>query len=185
MESANIKLASVATAVLGVSGRALLQALLAGASAPGARAEGATGRVRTKRAQVSQALAGRVQAQPRFVRTERLGQIDRREDTLARCKEQREAYRAPCAAAVEWLDTIAGVGQETAAVLVAELGADLSRFPTARHWAAWAGLAPGNPERAGTRRTGRTRTGHQAWRQGLLPAAPAAAHTQNTYGAAP
>ena len=82
------------------------------------------------------------------------------------------------------LDTIPGVGQQTAAVLVAEMGADLSRFPTARPLAAWAGLAPGNHESAGKRRTGRTRKGNQALRQGLIQAAPAAAHTKNTYVAA-
>jgi transposase len=184
LESANIKLASVATDVLGVSGRAILQALIVGESAPGAMAELAKGRLRTKREQLSQALEGRVQAHPRFVLTELLGQIDSLEDTIGRFNEQIEAYRAPFAAAVEWLDTIPGVGQETAEVIVAEMGADMSRFPTARHLAAWAGVAPGNHESAGKRRTGRTRKGNQALRQGLIQAAHAAAHTKHTYLAA-
>jgi transposase len=184
LESANIKLASVATDVLGVSGRAILQALIAGESAPGAMAELAKGRLRTKREQLSQALEGRVQAHHRFVLTELLGQIDSLEDTIGRFNEQIEAYRAPFAAAVEWLDTIPGVGQEIAEVIVAEMGADMSRFPTARHLAAWAGVAPGNHESAGKRRTGRTRKGNQALRQGLIQAAHAAAHTKSTYLAA-
>jgi transposase len=184
LESANIKLASVATDVLGVSGRAILQALIAGESAPGAMAELAKGRLRTKREQLSQALEGRVQAHYRFVLTELLGQIDSLEDTIGRFNEQIEAYRAPFAAAVELLDTIPGVGQEIAEVIVAEMGADMSRFPTARPLAAWAGVAPGNHESAGKRRTGRTRKGNQALRQGLVQAAHAAAHTKNTYLAA-
>ena len=184
-ESANIQLASVATEGLGVAGRAILQALTVGESAPGARAELAKGGWRTKGEQVSQALEGRGQAAPRFVLTELLGQIDSREDPLGRVNEQLEAYRAPFAAAVELLATSPGGGQETAEVSVAEMGADLSRFPTARHLAAWAGVAPGKPESAGKRRTGRTRTGNQALRQGLSQAAPAAAHTRHPYVAAP
>jgi transposase len=184
LESANIKLASVATEVLGVSGRAMLRALSAGETEPAALAELAKGRLRTKRDQLSQALDGRVQAQHRFVLTELLCQIDSLEDTIARFNEQIEAYRAPFAEAIQLLDTIPGVGQETAEVIVAEMGADMSRFPTARHLAAWAGLAPGNHESAGKRRTGRTRKGNQAWRQGLIQAAHAAAHTKNTYLAA-
>jgi transposase len=184
LESANIKLASVATDVLGVSGRAMLQALIAGETDTGAMAELAKGRLREKREQLGQALEGRVQAHHRFVLTELLGQINNLEDTLARFNEQIEAYRAPFAEAVELLDTIPGVGQETAEVIVAEMGADMSRFPTARHLAAWAGLAPGNHESAGKQRTGRTRKGNQALRQGLIQAAHAAAHTKNTYLAA-
>ena len=184
-ESANSNLAAVATHVLGVSGRARLQALVAGETDTGALAELAKGRLREKREQVVQALDGRVQAHPRFMLTELLGQIDSLEDTLARFAQQIEAYRAPFAQAVELLDTISGVGQETAEVIVAEMGADMSRFPTARHLAAWAGLAPGNHESAGKPRTGRTRKGNQALRQGLIQAPHAAAHTQNTYLAAP
>jgi transposase len=184
LESANIKLAAVATDVLGVSGRAMLQALIAGETDTGAMAELAKGRLREKREQLLQALEGRVQAHHRFVLTELLGQIDSLEDTIARFAQQIEAYRAPFAEAVELLDTIPGVGQETAEVIVAEMGADMSRFPTARHLAAWAGLASGNHESAGKQRTGRTRKGNQALRQGLIQAAHAAAHTKNTYLAA-
>jgi transposase len=184
LESANIKLASVATDVLGVSGRAMLQALSAGETDTGAMAALAKGRLREKGEQLVQALEGRVQAHHRFVLGELLGQIDSLEDTIARFAQQIEAYRVPFVEAVELLDTIPGVGQETAEVIVAEMGADMSRFPTARHLAAWAGLAPGNHESAGKQRTGRTRKGNQALRQGLIQAAHAAAHTKNTYLAA-
>ena len=184
LESANIKLASVATDVLGVSGRAILRALSAGESDPGVMAELAKGRLREKREQLIHALEGRVQAHHRFVLTELLCQIDNLEETLARFDQQIEEYSAPFEEAIQLLDTIPGVGQESAEVIVAEMGADMSRFPTARHLAAWAGLAPGNHESAGKQRTGRTRKGNQALRQGLIQAAHAAAHTKNTYLAA-
>ena len=184
LESANIKLASVATDVLGVSGRAMLRALSAGETDPAAMAELAKGRLREKREQLSQALEGRVQAHHRFVLTELLGQIDSLEETIARFDEQIAVYRAPFEDAIQLLDTIPGVGQQTAEVLVAEMGADMSRFPTARHLAAWAGLAPGNHESAGKHLSGRTRKGNQALRQGLIQAAHAAAHTKGTYLAA-
>lgn len=184
LESANIKLASVATDVLGVSGRAMLQALIADETDSAAMAELAKGRLRNKREQLVQALEGRVQAHHRFVLAELLGQIDNLEETIARFDQQIEAYRAPFEEAIQLLDTIPGVGPETAEVIVAEMGADMSRFPSARHLAAWAGLAPGNHESAGKQRTGRTRKGNQALRQGLIQAAHAAAHTKNTYLAA-
>lgn len=184
LESANIKLASVATDVLGVSGRAMLQALIADETDIAAMAELAKGRLRNKREQLVQALEGRVQAHHRFVLAELLGQIDNLEETIARFDQQIEAYRAPFEEAIQLLDTIPGVGPETAEVIVAEMGADMSRFPSARHLAAWAGLAPGNHESAGKQRTGRTRKGNHALRQGLIQAAHAAAHTKNTYLAA-
>ena len=184
LESANIKLASVATDVLGVSGRAILQALVAGETDTETMAELAKGRLREKREQLSHALEGRVQAHHRFVLAELLGQIDNLEDTIARFDQQIEVYRAPFDDAIQLLDTLPGVGRETAEVIVAEMGADMSRFPTARHLAAWASLAPGNHESAGKRFSGRTRKGNQALRQGLIQAAHAAAHTKGTYLAA-
>jgi transposase len=162
----------------------MLRALIAGESDTTARAELAKGRLREKREQLSQALEGRVQAHHRFVLAELLCQIDNLEETIARFDQQIEAYRAPFEEAIQLLDTIPGVGPATAEVIVAEMGADRSRFPTARHLAAWAGLAPGNHESAGKRLSGRTRKGHQALRQGLIQAAHAAAHTKNTYLAA-
>jgi transposase len=181
LESANIKLAAVATDVVGVSGRAILQALLAGGSTPVAMAELAKGRLRNKRDQLAQALEGRVQAHHRFILSELLAQIDSLEETIARFNQQIEEYRKPFAEGIELLDTIPGIGRETAEVLVAEMGADMSRFPTARHVAAWAGLAPGNRESGGKRFPSPTRKGNQALRQGLIQAAHAAAHTKDTY----
>jgi transposase len=184
LESANIKLAAVATDVVGVSGRAILQALIAGGSTPAAMAELAKGRLRNKRDQLVQALEGRVQTHHRFILSELLAQMDSLEETIARFTQQIEEYGKPFAEGIELLDTIPGVGRETAEVLLAEMGADMSRFPTARHVAAWAGLAPGNRESGGKRFPSPTRKGNQALRQGLIQAAHAAAHTKDTYLAA-
>ncbi|MBA3441296.1 MAG: IS110 family transposase [Pyrinomonadaceae bacterium] len=184
LEAANIKLASVATDVLGVSGRRMLEAIIGGADDPAAMAELARGRLRTKRAELAKALDGRVRAHHRFVLTELLCQIDSFDETIARFDEQIEEAARPFAPAVERLDTIPGVGREMAEVIVSEIGVDMTRFPSANHLAAWAGVAPGNHESGGKRLSGRTRKGNQALRKGLVQAAHAAAHTKNTLLAA-
>lgn len=184
LESANSKLAAVATDVPGVSGRAILQALIAEGRSPAAMAAVAKGRVRTKREQLTQALEGWVQAPPRFILSELLAEIDRLEETIARFNEQLEEYGRPFAEGIELLDTISGVGRETAEGMGAEMGADMSRLPTARPLAAWAGVAPGNRESGGNRLPSPTRNGNHALRQGLSQAAHAAAHTKETYLAA-
>jgi len=120
----------------------------------------------------------------RFILTELLCQIDSLEETIARFDEQIEAACLPFAQAVRRLDTIPGVGRETAEVIVAEIGVEMSRFPSAQHLAAWAGVAPGNHESGGKRLSGRVRHGNQALRRALVQAAKAAAHTKATYLAA-
>ena len=184
LESANIKLSSVASDALGVSGRAILAALITGDASPEQMAELARGRLREKREPLSRALAGRVQAHHRFVLTELLCQIDSLEESIARFDAQIEAYCRPFAEAVVLLDTIPGVAQQTAEIIVAEIGTDMSRFPSAHHLASWAGVAPGNHESGGKRRSGKARKGDPALRTALIQAAHAAAHTKNTYLAA-
>jgi len=181
LESANIKLASVASDVLGVSGRAMLNALMEGKAAPSEMAELAKGRMREKYEDLNKALAGRVKPHHRFVLAELLHQIDNLDETLARFDEQIEEYCRPFEQAVTQLDTIPGVACQTAEVIVSEIGIDMSRFPTADHLAAWAGVAPGNNESAGKRRSGKTRPGNKALRAALNQAAQGAAHTRNTY----
>jgi transposase len=181
LESANIKLASVASDVLGVSGRAMLEALIAGEASPGQMAELAKGRLREKRTQLEQALEGRVKAHHRFVLTELLCQIDSLEETIARFDEQIEAYCRPFEAAVTLLDTIPGVARQTAEIIVSEIGTDMSRFPTADHLAAWAGVAPGNHQSGGKRRSGKRRKGNKPLGAALNQAAHAAARTKDTY----
>jgi len=184
LEAANIKLASVATDVCGVSGRRMLEAIIAGDADPAAMAELARGRLRTKRDELAKALEGRVRPHHRFVLSELLCQIDSFDETITRFDEQIGEACRPFACAVERLDTIPGVGRETAEMIVSEIGVDMTRFPSANHLAAWAGVAPGKHESGGKRLSGRTRKGNQALRKGLVCAAHAAAHTKNTFLAA-
>jgi transposase len=186
LEGANIKLAAVATNIMGVSGRAMLAAILAGEEDGEALARLAKGRLRHKRDELERALTGRVRPHHRFLLAELLAQIDGLEETIARFDEQ---IARACAAndeeeVVALLDTIPGVGRETAERLVAELGADMTRFPSAHHLAAWAGLAPGNNQSGGRQRSGRTRRGNTWLRTALIQAAHAAARTKGTYLAA-
>lgn len=181
LEGANIKLTSVASDVMGVSGRAILAAIVQGQSTPEAMAELARGRMRDKRDLLAKALEGRIQAHHRFVLVELLGQIDSLDETIQRFNEQIEEYCRPFEEAVVLLDTIPGVGRETAEVIVSEIGTDMGRFPTAEHLASWAGVAPGNHESAGKRYSGKTTKGNKALASALNQAAHAAACTRNTY----
>lgn len=184
LESANIKLASVATDVMGVSGRAMLEGIVGGQATPEEMAELAKGRMREKRAELAKALSGRVKPHHRFVLTELLCQIDNLDEAVEHFNAQIEEYCRPFEQAVTLLDTIPGVGPETAQVIVAEIGVDMSRFPSANHLAAWAGVAPGNYESAGKRKSGRMRQGNKALKTALTQAAHAAARTKDTYLAA-
>lgn len=184
LEGANIKLASVASNVMGVSGRAMLEGLVAGEANPEVLALLAQGRLREKRAQLAQALTGRVKPHHRFLLTELLCQIDSLDETIARFDAEIAAYCAPFEASVVLLDTIPGVGRETAEVMAAEMGTDMTHFPSAAHLAAWAGLAPGNHESAGKRLSAGTRKGNRILCTALVQAAHGAAHTKNTYLAA-
>jgi len=184
LESANIKLASVATDVMGVSGRAMLEAIITGQATPDEMAALAKGRMREKRAELAKALSGRVKPHHRFVLTELLCQIDNLDEALEHFNAQIEEYCRPFEQAVTLLDTIPGVARETAEIIVAEIGVDMSRFPSANHLAAWAGVAPGNYESAGKRKSGRMRQGNKILKTALNQAAHAAAHTKDTYLAA-
>jgi transposase len=181
LETANIKLGDVATNVLGVSGRAMLAALVAGETDAAVLADLAVGKLRKKRAALEQALNGQVRAPQRFLLAELLGQIEQLDATIARFDAQIAAACVADQALIELLDTIPGVGRETAEMLLAEIGPDLSRFPSAGHLAAWAGLAPGNHESAGKRRSGRTRKGAPWLRSGLVAAARGAVRTKDSY----
>jgi transposase len=181
LESANIKLASVASDVLGVSGRAMLKAIIEGQASPAEMAELSRGRMREKREQLAKALEGRVKSHHRFILMELLCQIDNLDETIARFDEQIKTYCAPFEEAVALLDTIPGVGRTVAEVIVSEIGTDMSRFPTAAHLAAWAGVAPGNNESAGKRRSGKTRKGNRPLCSALNQAANAASHTKDNY----
>jgi transposase len=161
LEDADIKLAAVASDIMGGSGRAILAALLTGHADPQALAELAKGRLRAKREPLAHALAGRVKPHHRFVLTELLSQLDSLDETIARFDAQIQALCGPFDEAVELLDTIPGVARRTAEMLVAAIGTTMERFPSADHLASWAGVAPGNHESAGKRTSGKARQGHR------------------------
>jgi transposase len=181
LEDANIKLAVVASDIMGVSGRAILAALLTGHADPQALAELAKGRLRSTRNQLASALDGRVKPHHRFVLTELLSQIDSLDETIARFDARIQELCGPVDEAVGLLDTIPGVARHTAEMIVAEIGIDMGRFPSSDHLASWAGVAPGNHESAGKRASGKTRKGHRFLRTTLVQAAHAAARTKHTY----
>ena len=184
LEGANIKLASVATDILGKSSRDMLEALVRGATDGAALAQLARGRLREKIPQLEQALAGQCSAHHRFLIAQQLAHIDFLDAALERVSAEIAERVGPFAHACMQMQTIPGVGRRTAEILVAEIGVDLTRFPSARQLASWAGLCPGNDERAGKRRSGRTRQGSPWLRTALVEAAQAAARTKDTYLAA-
>ncbi len=180
LEDANRKLASVATDVLGVSGRAMLEALVAGVTDPEQLADLARARLREKIPTLQVALHGRVTDHHRFLLQGHLEHVTHLDALIGRLGERSEEVLAPVAEAVAQLTTIPGVGQRVAETVVAEIGADMERFPTADHLASWAGMCPGNNESAGKRRSGRTTKGSRWLRATLVQAAWAASHTRDT-----
>jgi transposase len=184
LESANIKLAAVATDILGVSGRQMLQALVDGTTDPAALAELAKGALRNKLPQLEQALVGRVGAHQRFLIAEHLTQLDALDASIARVSTEIADRLRPLQETIARLDTIPGIGCYLAEALIAEIGTDMTRFASAAHLASWAGMCPGNNESAGKRRSGKTRKGNSWLRALLVQAAHAAARRKNTYLAA-
>ena len=144
LQDAGIKLSSVATDMLGVSGRSMLMALVAGTTDPALLADLACGQLRKKLPELRQALTGRFGPHHRFMVSRLLADIDDVEEASADLSRRIEELLAPFAAAVERLITIPGVQRRTAEVMVAEIGADMSRFPSAAHLSTWAGMCPGN-----------------------------------------
>jgi transposase len=184
LEGANIKLATVATDITGKSGRAILADLVAGVTAAPVLAHHAKGRLREKIPQLERALVGSVGAHQRFLLAQQLAHLDFLEESIATVSAEIAERLRPHAELIARLDTIPGVGVPLAEALVGEIGTDMTRFPTAKHLASWAGMSPGNNESAGKRRSGRTRKGSPWLRALLVQAAHAAARTKNTYLAA-
>jgi transposase len=193
LEAANIKLSSVATDVLGVSGRAMIAGLIAGQSDPARLAEEARGSLRKKVIPLRRALEGRVTEHHRFQLRLPMDQLGPHEGLIgrldARIAEVMEATPsedrpAPFREAAARLATIPGVAARSAEVIVAEIGPDMAKFPTAGHLASWAGLGPGNDQSAGKRRSGRTTKGSRWLRTMLVQVAWAASHTVGTILAA-
>ena len=208
LETANIKLSSVATNIFGVSGQAMLDALAQGESDAATLADLAVGKLRKKLPELEKALTGVMDDHHRFLLSKQLvhvaflkeqiealsAEIERQLETMETDPEppnnasttEQNHTESPTSQlsweqAVEILSTIPGVSRTTAEVLLAEMGIDMNQFPTARHLAAWAGLAPGNLESGGKRYSGRTRKGNKALRTTMVQAAWAASRTKDTY----
>lgn len=208
LEHANIKLASVATDVLGVSGRRMLEALVAGQADAATMAELAKGRLRNKQALLQQALVGVVDAQHRFLLGQHLMHIDFLDEQIATVSEQivQQVQEMPTLppdapsgptdastaaapplnwqAAADLLATAPGVDQKAACQILAEMGIDMRQFPNADHLASWGGLAPGNRQSGGKQFSARINDGNRQLRKIMLQCAWAASHTKNTYLAA-
>ena len=144
----------------------------------------AKGRLRAKIPQLQDALAGRFNEHHALIASAMLARIDQTDATIESLSERIDELLHPYQAAVTLLVTIPGVSRRTAQVILAEIGADMSRFPTAGHLASWAGMCPGNNESAGKRKSGRTRKGSKWLRKALIEAGQAAGRTKNTYLAA-
>jgi transposase len=181
LEDANIKLASVVTEVLGVSGRAMLEAIIGGESDPERLADLARGTLRKKRAALAEALTGRVRDHHRVLLKTLLAHVDHLNQAIAELSAEIDQSLEPYAAAMALLCTIAGVKRRAAEVVIAEIGTDMSQFADARHLCSWAGLCPGNDESAGKRRSGRTRNGNRWLRTVLVQAAWAAMRVKGSY----
>jgi transposase len=181
LQDAGIKLSSVASKVLGVSGRLMLDALISGTHDPEVLAELAKGQLRNKLPALREALQGRFTGHHALIVGRQLAHIDFLDEAIAELSQQVDEVIAPFATKVALLDTIPGVDKRTAELLIAEIGADMSVFPTHRHLASWAGICPGQNESAGKKRSGKTRKGSKWLRAGLTEAAKAASRSKGTY----
>jgi transposase len=182
LEDANIKLASVATDVLGVSGRAMLEALVAGENDPEQLADRAQRKLRAKIPELRLALHGRVTDHHRFLLRLLLDELMSLEGLMGRVTERiTEVLLVPFAEAVPLLVTIPGISEQAAQNILAEIGTDMDQFPSAGHLASWTGMCPGNHESAGKRRSGKTTKGNRWLRATLVQVAWAASHTKATY----
>jgi transposase len=181
LEDANIKLASVASDMLGVSGRAILDKLIRGATDPEELANCARGRLREKVIPLQRALTGRVSDHHRFLLGMLLEQVQQIEGLIGRFDARIAEAMIPFADAAQRLMTIPGISRQAAEVIIAEIGTDMSRFPTAGHLCSWAGMSPRNDVSAGKRRSGKTTKGSVWLRTLLIQVAWAASHTKATF----
>jgi len=163
---------------MGVSGRDILAALLEGSADAAAMADLARGKLRRKRAELERALRGRLSDHHRLLVAVHLEHADFLDEAIARLNGDIADRLRPYEEEIARLETIPGVGRRTAEILAAEIGLDVSRFPSAGHLASWAGMCPGNNESAGKSRGGKRRPGNMALRRALIEAAKAAARTK-------
>jgi len=181
LEGANIKLSSVASDVLGKSGRAMIEAMIAGEENPELLSELAQRRLKSKKADLQRALNGLMGNHQKLMLAAQLRHIDYLDEEIGRLDEEIKRRMLPFEEDLELLDTIPGVARRTAETIVAEIGTNMEQFPSAAHLCSWAGLCPGQHESAGKRKSGKTRKGNKKLRSALVEAARAAGRTKNTY----
>ena len=180
LEEAGMKLATVASDILGVSGRAMLAALVQGTTDPAVLADLARGRLRGKLPALRQALANRFRPHHAFVLGQLLTHLDYLDEAIATLSTEIERVMAPLAEPLRRLDTIPGINQRTAEVILAEIGPDMRVFPSARHLASWAALCPGHHESGGKHKSGKTRKGNRWLRTALIEAAAGASRAKHS-----
>lgn len=181
LEGANIKLSSVASNVLGKSGRAMIEAMIEGETDPGILSELAKRKLKSKKADLKRALNGLMGPHQKLMLSAQLRHIDYLDEEISRLDEEIKKRMLPFNEDLELLDTIPGVARRTAETIAAEIGLDMNQYPSAAHLCSWAGLCPGQNESAGKRISGKTRKGNKKLRSTLVEAAKAAARTKNTY----
>ena len=181
LQDAGVKLSSVATDVLGKSGRDMLDALVSGTRDPEALAELARGKLRAKIPMLRRALEGRFSAHHALIVGQILSKLDFLDEAIATFSDEIDKVIAPFGAEVELLDTIPGVDRRVAECLIAEIGVDMTRFHTSARLASWAGMCPGNHESGGRRKSGKARKGSKWLAANLSQAAEAAGRSKGTY----
>ena len=181
LEDANIKLGDVATDLMGTSAQLMLHALVEGDLTPEAMADLARGSLRSKQAQLVQALTGHLQRHHRFLLAEHLKHIADLQAAVTRLSAEITEHLRPYEELLLRLETIPGIKRRLAEIILAEIGTDMRRFPSAQHLASWAGMCPGNHESAGKRLSGKTRKGSQWLRTALVEAAHAASRRKDCY----
>lgn len=181
LEDANIKIAGVISDIMGVSGRAFLDALIAGETDPNKLATLARGRLRASRAELVEALRGRVREHHRFMLKLHLEQVNALQAAIAELERRLAQRLEPFREHMKLLLTMPGISQTAAQVMASEMGLDMQRFPTADSLVSWAGMCPRSDESAGKRRSTRIRKGAPWLKTTLIQAAWAAVRTKNSY----